>query len=179
MSADFDAWAAWQKLVAPARDPSPVVDWVVVQERAGTALPRDYRAYVDRYGLGCLNRLLWVLHPDGRPGNLNLFDEWAWAADPAAARGLVPPPHPLGRLGGLLPCAVDEDSGTLYWHTAALDPDDWTLVHRCEDGDGWLPIPLGLVEFLHGVFTGRIPDLGYGPAGFVGPSTTFDRNPFA
>lgn len=178
MSAAPGAWTAWTALVVPAPDPPPTVDWAAVHERAGTALPRDYRAHVDRFGPGCVNRLLWVLHPDG-PGELGLFDQWAWAAEPASAQGLVPPPHPLGRLGGLLPCAVDEDAGTLYWHTAAPDPDDWTLVHRSEDGDGWLPIPLGLVEFLHRVFTGRFPGLGYAEAGFVGPSTTVERAPFA
>lgn len=173
--------AAWHALVSAPTDPPPTVVWAVVQDRAGTALPRDYCHYIDCFGLGCVNEVFWVLHPDGHPDRLNLFDQWAACADPAAtSRLLTPPPHALGRIaGGLLPCAVDEDAGILYWYTAAADPDDWTVVYRDEDGGAWLHYSVGLVAFLHTVFTGGFPELGYQEAGFIGRTTTFERDPFA
>lgn len=173
--------ARWTELVPPPDPPPDPVDWDAVHHRLGTAVPHDYRAYIDTYGLGCINDLYWVLHPHGAPDRLDLADQWAAARDPAAGRRLLtPPPYPLGQLpGGLLPCAVDEDAGILYWHTDPPDPDQWTVVYRDEDGDSWLPYRLTLVPFLHAVFTGGLPELGYQDAGYLTPTIRFDPNPFA
>ena len=172
--------AGWTGLVPPPDPPPDPVDWAAVTRRLGTRLPADYRAYVDTYGLGCVGGLFWVLHPDGAPDRLNLADQWAAARDPAAgARLLTAPPYPLGRVpGGLVPCAVDEDAGLLYWHTGPPDPDRWTVVYRDEDGDSWLPYPLGLVGFLRAVVTGGLPELGFGAAGYFADGVRFERDPF-
>ena len=160
-------------LVPPPDRPPVPVDWAGVERRLGTALPRDYRAYVDTYGPGCLGDLFWVLHPAGTPDRLDLAAQWAAAREPAAL--LTPPPHPLGVLpGGLLPCAVDEDAGILYWHAADADPDGWTVVYRDEDGDSWLPYRLALVPFLVAVLSGDLPDLGYADAGYLDAAPRFD-----
>lgn len=151
-----DALTGWTALVPPPAPPAPV-EWDGVQRALGTLLPRDYRAYVNTYGLGCVGDLYWVLHPYGTPDRLNLGAQWAAARAPQPL--LTPPPYELGT--ALLPCAVDEDAGILYWHAAGPDPDAWTVVYRDEDGDSWLPYPLGLVPFLHALFTGRLPELGY------------------
>lgn len=158
---------AWRELVPPPGPPAPV-DWAAVQARLGRALPADYRAYIDTYGLGCVNDLYWVLHPDGSPDRLNLGDQWA--AEPGPL--LTPPPYEVGR--ELLPCAIDEDAGILYWHATGADPDTWTVVYRDEDGDAWRPYELGLVAFLHAVFIGALPDLGYAEAGYLGTPIRFD-----
>lgn len=155
--------ADWAALVPPPdRAPTPV-DWAA---QPGP-LPRDYRAYIDTYGLGSVNQLFWVLHPDGVPDRLNLAAQWAAAGDPAVP--LLTPPPP----GRLLPCAIDEDGGILHWQADDPDPDRWTVVYRDEDGDSWLPYGLGLVAFLHAVFTGALPELGYGEAGFLDPPIRF------
>lgn len=169
-----DPLARWLELVPPPSPPPAPVDWSALGP-----LPRDYRGYIDTYGLGCVNGLFWVLHPDGAPDRLNLAAQWAAARDPATARNLLtPPPYPLGVPGGLLPCAVDEDAGILYWHAAGPDPDGWTVVYRDEDGDSWLPYPLSLVGFLLAVFTGGLPELGYAEAGYVSGPIRFERDPF-
>jgi hypothetical protein len=171
-----DVLARWAQLVPPPDPPPDPVDWDTVHRRLGTTLPADYRAYVDTYGLGCINDLYWVLHPAGTPDRLNLADQWAATADPGPL--LTPPPYPLGQHpGGLLPCAVDEDGGILYWHADPPDPDRWTVLYRDEDGDSWLPYPYGLVGFLYAVFTGQLPELGYHDAGYLTPTTRFVRAP--
>jgi hypothetical protein len=160
----------------PSPQPPPV-DWGAVHRRLGTALPSDYRAYIDAYGLGCINELFWVLHPYGTPDRLNLLEQWA-VQDPGAL--LSPPPYPLGQVpGGLVPCAVDEDAGVLYWHTGGPDPERWTVVYRDEDGDAWRPYDLGLVPFLGAVFAGTLPELGYQAAGYLTGPVHFDPRPFA
>lgn len=155
---------AWRRLVPPPAEPPDPVDWTALSQRLGTTLPADYRAYIDLYGLGCVNDLYWVLHPYGTPDRLNLGAQWN-APDPP----LLTPRPP-----GLRPCATDEDAGLLYWDTAAPDPDAWTVVYRDEDGDAWHPYDLTLVGFLHAVFTGAL-DLGYAEAGYLSSTVRFRR----
>lgn len=172
------AWERWTALVAPPLPPPAPVDWAALHRDLGTELPRDYRAYVDTYGLGCVGRLYWVLHPYGTPDQLDLGRSWAWAREPQPLE--TPPPLPLGRVpGGLLPCAVDEDAGVLYWDARPSDPDRWTVVSRDEDGGSWMPFPLGLVEFLLAVFTGGLPELHHAEAGFLAGVPRFEHDPFA
>lgn len=170
------AFGALTGLVPPPSPAPPPPDWNAVHRRLGTALPSDYRDFIDAYGPGCIGGLFWVLHPDGVPDRLNLGAQWAAARSPQPL--LTPPPYPPGVVaGGLLPCAVDEDAGILYWHAREADPDRWTVVYRDEDGDSWLPHPLGLVEFLLAVVDGRLPELGYQDAGYLTPPVRFEATP--
>jgi hypothetical protein len=155
--------AAWTALVPPPDPAPPPVDWAAVHAALGTALPADYRGYVDTYGLGCVGDLFWVLHPHGHPDRLDLAAQWAAPPGPL----LTPPPGPVR------PCAVDEDAGILYWDVRRPDPDAWTVVYRDEDGDRWVPYELGLTGFLLGVFT-RTLDLGYAEAGYLDGPPAFE-----
>ena len=85
---------------------------------------------------------------------------------------------PAGEVrGGLVPRAVDEDGGVLYWHTSSSDPGQWTVVYRDEDGDAWRPYGVGLIAFLHEVFTGALPELGYAAADYLTRPVRFDPRP--
>ncbi|MEV6490621.1 hypothetical protein AB0M20_18615, partial [Actinoplanes sp. NPDC051633] len=62
-----DALARLIDLVPPPSPGPAPVDWDAVDRQVASPLPSDYRAYVSRYGLGCINGLYWVLHPHGTP----------------------------------------------------------------------------------------------------------------
>lgn len=160
------AVARWAAMVAPPSAGPVAVSWPDVEARLGTRLPSDYRWLVDVYGAGVVGDVYWVLHPLG-PTGIDLERTWRWERSPEASRHFrLPPPHPIGPLdGGLLPCALDEDAGVLYWHAATADPDRWTVVLRDEDADTWTALPLTLVEFLVELFAGRLPQLGFDTAG--------------
>ncbi|SFX79202.1 recombinase family protein [Streptomyces atratus] len=81
------------------------VDWATVESRLGTALPRDYKELVERFGYGDFDDYLGLLVPDGPPGSLDLveFNEfWARAAaedgggpwEPSRPRALAVVPAP-------------------------------------------------------------------------------------
>ncbi|MEV6492853.1 hypothetical protein AB0M20_30160, partial [Actinoplanes sp. NPDC051633] len=110
-----------------------------------------------------------------------LGDQWIAAREAARYEPLLTsPPYPLGqRAGGLLPCAIDEDGGILYWHADGPDPDRWTVVYRDEDGGAWVAFRITLVPFLYAVFSGGLPELGYEEAGYLTRPVRFDRNPFS
>lgn len=163
----------WRSLVPPPPPPA-AVPWPAVEAACGTALPSDYRDYVDTYGVGVVGDLYWVLHPLGPP-NPHLRAAWVEERRPEAARTFrTPPPYPLGDVaGGLLPCALDEDAGVLYWHASHHDPDRWTMVLRDEDADSWISLPMRLVEYLLALFERRLPQVGFDAAGYTDAQPTF------
>lgn len=177
------AFARWRELVAPpapADRLGPPVDWAQVQADLGLSLPADYRAYVDEYGIGWVNRLVLVLHPTTRAAHLNLAKSAEEAADPEALEmAESPPPHPVGLgLGRLLPCAVTETQDVVYWHTDGDDPDRWPVVFRDAEAYEWQRFDLSLVGFLLALCTGEISPAEYASAGYLGEEIRFQPNPW-
>lgn len=188
----MNAFQEWSELVsAPyqAERRGSEVDWSALP----MALPPDYRAYIDRYGLGWVNRLFVVLSPAADKPHLELFAsarEHARAIDEILAeldgnsedwrRPLVnDPPYPLG-VGPdrLMMCAVTETQDVLYWHTVGDDPAAWPLYFRDDDGTVWDRYELSLVGFLLAVFRGEIDPRGWDEAGYLDPPV-FDPAPFS
>lgn len=48
----------------PVREPSPD-DWAKVEDYVGSALPGDFKAFLDAYGTGAICGELMVFHPRG------------------------------------------------------------------------------------------------------------------
>jgi hypothetical protein len=83
----------WRALVAPPtpdrRLGPPTVDWAGVESDLGLGLPADYRAYIDAYGVGWINRLVVVAHPTTHSASLNLARS-AKEQDSGPAAGRIP-----------------------------------------------------------------------------------------
>jgi len=89
--------------VEPGRPDS----WPAVEATLGTRLPRDFKAFAERYGSGKVDDFLYLFNPfaAGQDGNLPLFPE-----------------H-----GGVLPLGRTDNGDELYWVTDG-DPDDWPVA---------------------------------------------------
>lgn len=177
------AFARWRELVPPP-DPAdrlgPPTDWAAVEAELGLPLPADYRAYIEEYGFGWVNRLVAVLHPSTRVPHLNLARNAEEAADPEALEmAETPPPHPIG-IGPdrLLPVAQLETQDALYWHTDGADPDRWPIVFRDAEAYRWQQFELSLVGFLLALFAGEIAPADYASAGYLDGEIRFEPNPW-
>jgi len=151
---------------AGAAAPTPWADAVPV---LGSALPADYRDFVDRYGGGDIDGELAVLHPyrgetvPGAPPGFAGFA--AFAADVGRdlaalqAEGLPGPSYPLfPSPGGLLVWGVTLNADRLFWDTAGTDPDGWPVVvwfrHRAEP---WAAFEGPMTRFLLDLVSGPGP----------------------
>jgi len=105
--------------------------WAEVEAALGTALPGDYKAFIELYGSGKFDDLLYLLNPFARDeaGNL-LHERDTMLAAYAGTRARFPerlplPPYP--QPGGLLPLGRSDNGNELYWLTEG-EPPDWGVV---------------------------------------------------
>lgn len=176
----FETWRAMVPPPGPEQRRGPPVDWVAVEADAGTPLPADYRAYIDTYGFGWVNRLVCVLHPTTRVPHLNLLDSARAQDTPEVYEGVeTPPPHPLGvGPGRLFLCATTSTGDAIHWHVDGTDPDRWPVVFRDEEGYAWQRYDMGLVAFLVELFTARIAPRDFTGSGHVRDTVTFQPDPW-
>ena len=168
------AFERWRQTVtsADANTEAPV-DWEAFESSIGLRLPTDYKAYLDVYGVGCVNDLLCVRHPTVEKGAYNLL-----RAPTGENRHLLSSsPLRLGIGRDRLMLCADGEGNQLYWNTSDTDPDKWPVVLGDDSGRAWLAYDLTMVEFLLALFTGRLPDLGFAEAGFVDDEIVIECRP--
>jgi hypothetical protein len=107
-------------------------EWSRVEERLGSRLPSDYKEYIDTYGTGQINGLLWPHNPFAANRFLNLFrlvaDEVGALRRRKDLSGDEVCPYPLyPEPGGLLPWGLTDNGDVLFWLTKG-QPDGWLVV---------------------------------------------------
>ncbi|MFI2642011.1 SMI1/KNR4 family protein [Streptomyces sp. NPDC018610] len=143
------------------------VDWAALEAVLGTALPSDFRSLAEAYPVLVIDDFLTVAVP--RPGA-----EASWASasredeilqdlyEMGDAEDYVPYPRP----GGLISWGESDSGDVLYWRTSPGDPEAWPVVVRTDNAE-WHEFPVGVVEFLTGVY-GRTLDVPGMPGDFPG-----------
>ena len=121
-------------------------------------LPRDYKAFLDRFGTGNVSHFLWVLNPVSKNRHLNLLREMEPIL--SALRELreagEPCPNPLyPEPGGLLPFGKSDNGDALYWLTIG-EPDQWPVVVNAARDPVYEKFECDMTDFLAGILTGRI-----------------------
>jgi hypothetical protein len=120
--------------------------WPRVEHHLGTALPVDYRSYVQAYGSGCFARYLWPLNPFAKRRELDLVEQGRIGTD---SRGR--PTDPFAAEQGLRLWGYTDDGHRLYWRTDG-HPDDWPVVVWRADGPSGPDhqiYPCTMTEFLY------------------------------
>lgn len=106
-------------------------DWAAIEEKLGTGLPTDYKAYIRTFGTGCLDGFIWVFNPFSANPNLNLFhriEASLQALRQLRAQDASEVSYPLfPEAGGLLPWGATDNGDGLSWLTMGK-PDEWSIV---------------------------------------------------
>jgi hypothetical protein len=186
------------RLVAPSGSPVDAGQpnqWEEVERALGTALPGDYKQFINAYGTGEFNDLFFIFNPFSHVEAMNLL----WQAGVPESlmeneelgriyrlgsflehyHGLrceYPGDYPLPPYpepGGLLPLGGDSNGGSVLWLTVGPS-DEWPLVRLPR---GLQPIEkheMTLVEFIILWLSGELPG-SFGGAGrsFVRRGTLF------
>ncbi|MEU8689886.1 SMI1/KNR4 family protein [Streptomyces sp. NPDC048665] len=134
-------------LGAPVGRPSNPDDWNEVEQYVGSALPSDFKTFLNAYGSGSISGELVVFHPHGSSPLLErmrrthqMFTE---RRDRSLSMGdsehLPYPFHP--EPGGLISWGYDHSGDEHFFLPCGPDPDRWkvvTMVHEegCETFDG-------------------------------------------
>lgn len=166
-------------LKPPSGAMRPVVDWRLVEEAIGTALPTDYRRFAGIYGPGKVDDLLWVYYPSIPSTALRLehrIRDDLEGLRCLRARGSEHIPYPLfPEPGGLISWGGTDYGDVCYWRTHASNPEDWTVVVNEGRAPEWAEYPGSMTDFLAAVLTKRYVCPIF-PKDFPSDSPTFEAH---
>ncbi|MBF9073898.1 hypothetical protein [Streptacidiphilus fuscans] len=131
----------------PAHGQANPDDWTQVEQYVGSALPSDFKAFLDAYGSGVISRELVLFHPQGtnpllermRKTNEVFAERRARALSSGDSEHLPYPFHPES--GGLISWGYDYSGDEHFFLPCDPDPNRWqivTMAHEegCEPFDG-------------------------------------------
>ena len=130
--------------------------WQGVEARIGTALPDDYKAFIERLGTGRIDDFLWVFNPFSDNTHLNLVEQIAPQLENLRVLekefnerlpyALFPDP------GGLLPFASTDNGDVLFWRTVGT-PNHWTVVVNEARAPEYEEFASNMTDFLFNILT--------------------------
>jgi hypothetical protein len=141
-------------------------------------LPADYKAFVNQFGTGTIDRFIWILNPASKNPYLN-FSQIKPILD--GLRELKKSgeacPYPLfPEEGGLLPFGKSDNGDVLYWLTIG-EPERWLIVVNAARDASYEKFPCDMTSFLEGILTRRYRCSVF-PQTFPSGPTTFVSEDF-
>jgi hypothetical protein len=140
-------------LSPPASPINASPDWAKAEAELGTALPPDYRAFIETYGSGRIAELLWVFNPADRRETINLLVQSPAQREvlrELAEMGETIPYPVFPEPGGLLPFGMSDNGDVLHWRAQGA-PEQWTVVVQEARGPEFSAHDADLTGFLAGV----------------------------
>jgi hypothetical protein len=104
-------------------------DWSAVENRFGTDLPSDYKAFVETYGTGILCEFVEIFNPFSDNPAMDLLKAGQSLTDYYRSLSTTPYPCPYPVFpdpGGLLVFGMTINGDHLHWHTLGV-PDEWIV----------------------------------------------------
>ncbi|CRI56987.1 SMI1/KNR4 family protein [Pseudomonas sp. CCOS 191] len=147
------------KMLPPPDSPAyPNPDWARVENDHGIRLPADYKAFIERFGAGCIDDFLWVIDPFSSSRDLN-FDKGDYFRESyAVMKAEFPSDYPRPGYpaeGAFWPWGFTENGETLVWIVKG-EPDSWSVaLHSVDQGEEYL-IACGCIELLCKLFRREI-----------------------
>ncbi|MFE2561635.1 SMI1/KNR4 family protein [Streptomyces sp. NPDC059352] len=145
----MDASDELVRLIGPpaARNASPD-DWTDVEDYLGTALPGDFKAFLDSYGAGVISGELVLFHPRGTSPLLarmhRIHEAFGRSRQNYPAEYSFPF-HPAP--GGLISWGYDYSGDEHFFQPCGPDPDRWKVVTEAH-GSGSVVFDGSFTEFV-------------------------------
>ncbi|MFD0380262.1 SMI1/KNR4 family protein [Streptomyces sp. NPDC059525] len=135
-------------LVDYRRSVPAVLDWTLVEESLGTALPSDYKYLAEWYPTFAIGDYILVSLPE--PGEEHLVHRGFQSTLDVLVDAWLEPDlglHAYPAPGGLLPWSESDESDKFMWSTAGETPQEW-FVTVAGRGGAWWHYEGGAVQFL-------------------------------
>lgn len=124
-------------------------EWDRLQKEHNIKFPLDYMDYINAYGLGAVDNVLWIYSPWSEIERFNLFKAGHKVLESYIA-SLKDFPK------GLLPLGRTNNGVDIFWRDTNEDPDKWSLI-VCEGSSAdFYEYAISITEFLAGVIKGTV-----------------------
>ncbi|GGR53966.1 hypothetical protein [Streptomyces roseolus] len=145
------------------------IDWDAAEDALGTALPGDYKALLDTYGVGDIGDLV-ILPP--LPGDVRGWEGCHIGARTEELRGLwaedAGVPGVASGADAVLPWGTGMNANEMGWLMNGPDPDEWPVVawrrHHAWGESPWALFDRTMVQFLTRMMLGRFDACPLGDA---------------
>jgi hypothetical protein len=144
------------KVVPPPAEPFEAFSgpWEPIESEIGTALPQDYKKFVQLYGRGYFMEFLGIAVPRAQNPNARLEYQVRAICSTFFDRDELP--YPLWPTpGGLLPFGGTDNGDFLFWLPRGA-PADWSVVVWDRGSCSFEPLECDLTDFLAGLATGEV-----------------------
>lgn len=131
--------------------------WLNVESQLGTALPDDYKEFVQVYGTGSVDNFLWIFNPVSKNENINLLAQIKTQLAvliELQSYGETIPYKLFPAEGGLLPFAITDNGDVLFWQSVG-DPNDWTVLVNEARSPEWAVFDMPMSKFLFEILSRR------------------------
>ncbi len=143
-----------KKLLPPPKNPCKPGDekgWRLLEHVLGTALPKDYKAFIGTYGTGGIDDFLWFLTPFEADENVNLLKRTQVLRDSYLELQQKHPDYYQHAFfpdeGGLMPWGYTDNGDELYWLTKG-EPEEWPIVAYESRSSDYEVYHLTLTDFI-------------------------------
>lgn len=150
--------ASLPRPASPVCAPKPE-QWKPVEKQLKTALPKDYKRFIEEYGTGQINEFFYILSPFAKARPMNLLDGGMKLLDAQRTVKSEAPedvPYPLfPEKGGLLPFGLTDNGDVFYWRTSGA-PEAWTIVVNESRGPEYEKFKLSTTKFIERLAAGKL-----------------------
>jgi hypothetical protein len=134
--------------------------WSEIERSLGTALPSDYKRFIELYGTGELGGFIWVYNPFSSSRGLNLLVQapevlHTWRSKRARYPDREYPHRIYPESTGLFPWAHIDTGAELFWRTSE-DPERWTIVVSEARGPEFEKFDGSMTSFLANLLAGKL-----------------------
>lgn len=137
--------------------------WGNLDNNIGDFLPGDYKDFIDKYGIGCINGYMWIVSPFCENPNLNSInisdgfsDTLSYINEETGSNYNI-----FDGISGLFPIAITDNGDTICWNQE-LDSKGFIIVFesRCVETYTYnMSFELFLIGILKGdIFDEYLPD---------------------
>jgi hypothetical protein len=161
------------EVLTPPANPLELGDpgqWQQFEARYEVTLPDDYKAFVNTYGTGHIDEVIFSYNPFcQRPILKASYDYAKWLEEAKSINhlkqtyGEVVFPFPVyPEASGLLPWGSTDNGDRLYWQTTTRT-DDWSVVVSEVRSDNFETLACSMTDFIRGLLTRDIRSRIIGP----------------
>jgi hypothetical protein len=144
-------------------------DWRAFETRF-SAVPADFKAFIDQFGTGNIGGFIWVFNPASSNENLNLCIQVEKQLT-ALKGSRIPGLNLFPEKGGILPFGITDNGDLIAWKVEGR-PDTWGVVVVHSRAPEYQEFSTPFREFLAGVLKKEIV-CGIFPDDFPGSCPTF------
>lgn len=132
--------------------------WSEFEKQYSIILPKDFKDFINFYGVGGINNFIWILNPFEKDQNINFITKKnILLSSYEHSKKQYPNLYPFDIYpseGGIIPWGFTDNGDELYWKSSLIE--DWLIVIYESRSSEYFEYDMSFTEFLYKLVTSQI-----------------------